>query len=162
MKVDCQWISTNLEAFFSDGLDAQQLQLASEHLKTCLSCRSEVQSLRDVDPLIKQLLEFRMTKALAAAHAPKRSKVFQLGLAGAAVALVGVVVFVTLGRSGGLGLPRSSQSALQSSASPTGGDVKVEGETPVQRQSRMLPTPNRRESNRAPNRPSRISRPRSW
>lgn len=141
MKVDCQWISTNLEAFFSDGLDAQQLQLASEHLKTCLSCRSEVQSLRDVDPLIKQLLEFRMTKALAAAHAPKRSKVFQLGLAGVAVALVGVVVFVTLGRSGGLGLPRSSQSALQSSASPTGGDVKVEGETPVQRAKPDAPDP---------------------
>src|SRR5712672_3341344 len=113
MKVDCQWFTANLEAFFCDGLDAQQLQLASEHLKTCLSCRSEVQALRDVDPLIKQLLEFRMTKAHAGARAPKRSLGFQLGLAGAAVALVGALVFVAfLGRTGGLGgLLRAGQPA---------------------------------------------------
>jgi len=146
MKVDCQWISTNLEAFFSESLDVQQLQQASEHLKTCLSCRSEVQALRDVDPLIKQLLEFRMTKALAAAHAPKRSAAFQLGLAGAAVALVGVLVFVAfLGRTGGLGnLLPASQTTLQSEGNPdsqNSNDVKVDGEIPALRAKSDAPDP---------------------
>jgi hypothetical protein len=146
MKVDCQWFSTNLEAFFSDGLDAQQHQLASEHLKTCLSCRSEVQALRDMDPLIKQLLEFRMTKALAAAQAPKRSAAFQLGLAGAAVALLGVLVFVAfLGRTGGLGdLHPASQPTLQSEGPPNSlnsNDVKVDDTTPALRAKPDAPDP---------------------
>jgi len=144
MKVDCQWISTNLEAFFSDSLDAEQLQQASEHLKTCLSCRSEVQALRDIDPLIKQLLEFRMRKALAVAHAPKRSAAFQLGLAGAAVALVGVLVFVTF-HTGGLGdLLPTSQTTLQSEGSPNsvnGDDAKVDGEIPAPRAKPDAPDP---------------------
>jgi hypothetical protein len=146
MKVDCQWISANLEAFFSDSLDAQHFHLASEHLKTCLSCRSEVQALRDVDPLIKQLLEFRMTKALAAAHAPKRSAAFQLGLAGAAVALVGVLVFVAFpGRTRGLGdLFPASQTTLQSEGSPIGlnsNDVKVDDAAPALRAKPDAPDP---------------------
>jgi len=142
MKVDCQWLSANLEAFFCDGLDAQKLQLASEHLKTCLSCRSEVQALRAVDPLVKELLEFRMAKAFAGAHAPKRSMVFQLGLAGAAVALVGVLVFVAfLGRTGGLGgLLPASKTTLQNENVPNS-DVKVDGETPALRAKPDAPDP---------------------
>jgi len=145
MKVDCQWLSTNLEAFFSDSLDAQQLQLASEHLKTCLSCRSEVQALRDMDPLVKQVLKLRMTKALAAAHAPKRSAAFQLGLAGTAVALVGVLVFVVMGRTGGLGdLLPASQTTLQSESRPNSqnsNDVKVDDEIPALRAKPDAPAP---------------------
>ena len=147
MKVDCQWFSTNLEAFFSDSLDAQQFQLASEHLKTCLSCRSEVQALRDMDPLVKQLLKYRMTKALAAAHAPKRSAAFQLGLAGAALAIVGLLVFVVfLGGTGGFGgLLPPSQTTLQSEGSPnsiTSNDVKVDDEIPAVRAKPDAPGPN--------------------
>jgi len=147
MKVDCQWFSTNLEAFFSDSLDAQQFQLASEHLKTCLSCRSEVQALRDMDPVVKQLLKYRMTKALAASHAPKRSAAFQLGLAGAALAIVGVLGFVVfLGGTGGFGgLLPASQTTLQSEGSPnsmTSNDVKVDDEIPALRAKPDAPDPN--------------------
>ena len=143
MKVDCQWLSANLEAFFCDGLDAQQLQLASEHLRTCLSCRSEVQALHDVDPLVKELLKFRMAKAIAAAHAPQRSRVFQLGLAGAAAALLGVLVFVAFqSRTGGLGdLLPAKQTAIQNDNVP-GNDVKVDGESPALRAKPDAPDPN--------------------
>jgi hypothetical protein len=143
MKVDCQWFNANLEAFFCDSLDAEQLQLASDHMRTCLSCRSEVQALRDVDPVLKQVLEYRMAKAVASAHAPGRSVGFRLGLAGAAVALAGVLVFVAYGLTGGLsgvGIPRSNESPVQSSASTTGGDEKV-GEAPALRAKPDAPDP---------------------
>ena len=137
MKVDCQWFSTNLEAIFCESLDAQQLQLASEHLKTCLTCRNEIQALRDVDPLVKQVLEFRMSKALAAAHAPRRSLVFQLGLAGAALALVAVLAFVfLLGRNGSFDRLHPANSIVrQGEPAPNGpeNDVKVEGAAPDMR-----------------------------
>jgi hypothetical protein len=144
MKVDCQWFSTKLEAFFCESLDAEQHHLASEHLKTCLNCRNEVQALRDVDPLIKQVLDFRMSKAHAAAHAPRRGIGFQLGLAGAAVALVGALALVAfLGGSGGLGLPRSNQTAVQNENVPNSpnNDVKVDGETPALRAKTDAPDP---------------------
>lgn len=143
MKVDCQWFSANLEAYFCDSLDAQQLQLASEHLKTCLSCRSEVQALRDVDPLVKEVLRFRMMHALAGAHAPKRSIGFQIGLAGAAVALVGALVFVAfLGRSGGLdGLLPGNQATLRGPDVPNSSDVKVDAAAPDLRAKPDAPDP---------------------
>src|SRR4051812_40160877 len=152
MKVDCQWFSANLEAFFCDGLDDEQLQLASDHLRTCLRCRSEVQALRDVDPLVKHLLEYRMMKAVAGAHAPGRSMGFRLGLAGAAVALVGIIAVLALGGTGALGrLLPTSQTTLQNQEFPNGpdnpnsqnsNDVKLDGETPALRAKPDAPDPN--------------------
>jgi hypothetical protein len=143
MKVDCQWFTANIEAFFCDGLDTQQLQLASEHLRTCLSCRSEVQSLRDLDPMVKQVLEFRMAKAVAGANAPRRSLGFQLGLAGAAAALVGILLFtVYVRRFEGPGsiLP-PSQTAVQSPESPSINDGKTEAIAPDARTKPDAPDP---------------------
>ena len=152
MKVDCQWFSTNLEAFFSESLDAQQLQLASEHLQSCLSCRSEVQALRDLDPLVQQVLKFRMSKALAAAHAPKRSIPFQLGLAGAALAVMGILAAVAYqGYNRGLGgILAPGQAALQKSASADNSDVKVEGTDPVSRAKMDAPETKTKETKPGP------------
>ena len=165
MKVDCQWFNTNLEAFFCDSLDAQQLQLASEHLKTCLSCRSEVQALRDVDPLVKQLLEFRMTKAIAGAHAPRRSIGFQTWTGrrcGGA------------GRHTGVrGLPASYAMDPAVVLQPAKRQLKVRTlRTAAMRrsmvllqirgQSQMLPTRNRRELSLVRSRPSRTTRRHFW
>jgi len=128
MKVDCQWFTANLEAFFCDGLDVQQSQLASEHLKICSNCRNEVQALQNVDPLVKQLLAFRMARAEAAAHAPKRSIGFQIGLAGAAAALAGILVFAVFLRhpeGPGSVLP-TNQAAIHSQEAPDTGDPKAE------------------------------------
>jgi len=132
MKVDCQWFAANIEAFFCDALDAQQFQLASEHLKTCLSCRSEVQSLRDMDPLVRQVLEYRMSKAEAAADAPKRSLGFQLGLAGAATALVAVLIFAVFLRhnDGPSNLLPPNQIAVQIPDSSSDNDGKTEAAAP--------------------------------
>src|SRR5204862_7861176 len=98
MNVDCRWLGTKLEAYFCETLGDEDLRLASEHLNTCLNCRKELQALNDIDPLIKQLLEFRMTKAQAAARAPRRSLGFQLGLAGAALAVTAVLAFMIFTR----------------------------------------------------------------
>jgi hypothetical protein len=143
MKVDCQWFAANIEAYFCDELDTQQRQLASEHLKTCLSCRSEVQSLRDMDPLVKQVLEFRITKAAAGANAVKRSLGFQLGLAGAATALAGILVFAVFLRrnDGPVNIIPAGQTAVQNPASPDAGDGKVETIPPDMRAKPDAPDP---------------------
>jgi hypothetical protein len=134
MKVDCQWFSSRLEAFFCESLDAQELQLASEHLKTCLTCRNEIQAIQDVDPLVKQLFEFRMAKAGAAGRAPRRSLGFQLGLASAGVAIAGILVFaVFLRHTDGPSLLPSIETVLHSSGASDSGEVKVEGSTSTTR-----------------------------
>jgi len=142
MKVDCQWFNTNLEAYFCDSLDAQQLQLVADHLKTCLSCRSEVQAIRDVDPMVKQLLEYRMTRAMAAAHAPRRSGRrigFQLGLFGTAAALAGILVFaVFLNPRGPAGPVPANQTALQDTAA-SDADAKTDSAVPTTRAKTDVP-----------------------
>jgi hypothetical protein len=135
MKVDCQWFSSRLEAFFCESLGEPELQLASEHLKTCLTCRNEVQALQNVDPLVKQLLEFRMAKARAADRAPRRSLGFQLGLAAGGVALAGILVFAVFLRQTEApnGLLPSIQTVLHSSGASDSGEGKLDGSIPTTR-----------------------------
>ena len=155
MKVDCQWFNSNLEAFFCDGLDAGNLQLATEHLKTCPNCRNEVQALRDVDPLVKQLLEFRLAKAMAASHAPKRSAGFRLGLAGIGVAVAGILVFAIFLRhpEGPGNALQTNQAEIQSQASPDAGDPKTEAVPANSRAKPDAPLPNTPELNQVPEPP---------
>jgi len=98
MKVDCRWFGTKLEAYFCETLGDEDLRLAAEHLNTCLTCRREVQALNDIDPLVRQLFDHRMAKAEAATRAPRRSVGFQLGLAGAALAMTAALAFMILTR----------------------------------------------------------------
>ena len=135
MKVDCQWFGANLEAYFCEGLGVEELRLASEHLNTCLSCKSEVQALRDVDPVVKQVLDFRMAKARTAALAPRRSIGFQIGLAGAGVALAAALVFAVFIRqpSGSGESAAVIAPTLQSSDSSNTKSVKGDGSAPTGR-----------------------------
>jgi len=98
MKVDCSWFGTKLEAYFCETLGDEDLRLAAEHLNSCLTCRREVQALNDIDPVVRQLFEFRMSKAEAAQRAPRRRIGFQLGLAGVALAMAAILAFVVLTR----------------------------------------------------------------
>jgi hypothetical protein len=135
MKIDCRWFGINLEAYFCETLGEEDLRLAAEHLKTCLNCRKEVQALNDIDPLVKQVLEFRMTKAEAAARAPRRSVPFQLGLAGAALALTGGLAFLVFSRqTGSPTVPQLPSSATASNTdSPVAETTKTDDSTPTLR-----------------------------
>ena len=127
MKIDCQWLNANLEAFFCETLGADELRQASEHLNTCENCRTEVQSLRDVDPLIKQLMEFRMAQVQAAVETPRRGFVLnpvRLGLAGIGLALaatLGFAVFLHQTRSPEVNLPLAQPAVpgVESTATKT-------------------------------------------
>jgi len=139
MKIDCRWFSTNLEAFFCESLGTEDFKLASEHLQTCLSCRKEFQALHETDPLVKQVLAYRMTKARAAAFAPRRSMGFQLGLATAAVALLavlGIVIFNQTERPKG----SANQSAAQS-PDPSKDEDKGEPSLSIDRTKPDAPDP---------------------
>jgi len=139
--MDCQWFNANLEAYFCETLGNEELLLVSEHLTTCLSCRNEVQSLRDVDPMVRQVLDYRMTKARLAASAPRRSIGFQLGLAGAGVALAAAIVFgVFLHQANEPGGSASIvPPTLQSSDSPDTKAGKGSDSTPTVRAKPVAP-----------------------
>src|SRR5438552_30299 len=63
--VNCHWIAANLEAYFSDGLPRQERRAAESHMESCASCRTETQSLQSIDPLMKDLLQYRLSVASA-------------------------------------------------------------------------------------------------
>jgi hypothetical protein len=97
MKGDCQWFNSKIEGYFCESLSPEEVEGATEHLRSCLNCRNEVQGLRAMDPLVKQLFEFRMAKANAATITPPRKVMWlRLGFAGATVSLAAVLMFVLL------------------------------------------------------------------
>ena len=70
MKGDCQWFETKIEGYFCETLTPEELECAAEHLRSCLNCRNEVQGIRVIDPLVKQVFEYRMAQAHTPAVAP--------------------------------------------------------------------------------------------
>jgi hypothetical protein len=93
MKIDCQWLNTNLENYFCDRLSAEQIRLTAEHLEGCASCRKEVESLRNVDGVIKQLFSYRLSQAQSSPQPSRRRVGFSIAFASAAVAMILVFVF---------------------------------------------------------------------
>jgi len=92
MNVDCAWIEKNLEGFFCDRLSAEDHRRAISHIESCPHCNQEVEGLRSMDPLVKQL--FRTQLAVAAAPRKPRSSFVLGGFATAAIAAAILWVFV--------------------------------------------------------------------
>ena len=63
MNIDCQWIEKNMEAFFGDGLDDLENQLARAHVEGCDRCRREVAALIAIDPVVKNYFRQQMSIA---------------------------------------------------------------------------------------------------
>ena len=56
---NCQWFNSRLEAYFSDDLSNEELQLCHLHLATCPACAQEVESLRNIDSGLRQVFQHR-------------------------------------------------------------------------------------------------------
>src|SRR5690349_8270043 len=92
MKVDCRWLTANLENYFCEGLNGEELRLVTDHLQNCSSCRAEVQSLRNVDGLVQQLFKDRLMRARSS-HRVARRLGLPFAFAGVAVAAALVLAF---------------------------------------------------------------------
>src|SRR6185369_8643955 len=89
MTVDCQWVEKNLEAMQCDRLNPEESRLAKAHIEGCASCKSELQALNAVDPVIKSYYqrELQIARRPRAIH---KGRVF--GLSGAAAVVVIVLL----------------------------------------------------------------------
>jgi len=96
-----------------------------------------------MDPMVKQVLALRMTRAVAAAKAPRRSLGFQIGLAGAAAALVGILMFAVFLRrnDGPSNILGPGQAAVQNPESPSANDGKADPVAPDARAKPDAPDP---------------------
>src|SRR5262249_24731385 len=91
MKADCRWVHARLEDYFTEKLDPQQRRLLSEHLESCESCTQEVESLRNVDAVVRQLFRHRMS--VAQSPKPVRRRILApLALAGAGIAVAAMLI----------------------------------------------------------------------
>ena len=92
-SLDCKWVEDHLEALFCDRLEPAQDRLVREHMGSCASCRREMEALNAIDPLVKRHFQ----RELAAAQNPRVAHAGRLiGVSTAALALVGILLFVSL------------------------------------------------------------------
>jgi len=93
MKMDCQWVESHLEAIFCDTLGEEENRLARAHIESCATCRSEVQALMAIDPVIKKYFQTQLAQAVRTGDAPTRGiRKFRWGFQAAALAVVAVVL----------------------------------------------------------------------
>ena len=60
MTIDCSWLNDNLEAYCCDRLSAEEQRRAKSHLETCETCSRELESIEAIDPLVRNLLQYRL------------------------------------------------------------------------------------------------------
>jgi hypothetical protein len=120
MNVDCQWIDSNLEAFFCDQLNSEESRRARNHIAGCDRCRDLVGELKAVDPLVKKLFHHE----LAHARSPQRRSPVLIGSVAAAVAALILVIvmqvpqFVTNDNAEGSQPIAAATTAIQEPALP--------------------------------------------
>jgi hypothetical protein len=91
---NCEWLNSKLEAYFCDDLTGDELKRFQGHLGSCAECHQQVQSLKQIDPLVRGVLQHRLAIAQMAAHANGRPRVFKLAVAAAGMVAVAVVLMV--------------------------------------------------------------------
>src|SRR6266446_5670066 len=92
MKLDCQWLNANLENYFTERLSPDQVRLAAEHLEGCAACRQEIQSLQNVDGLVKQLFDYQLARAQSR-RLSRRGFALPVAYAAAGVAVAFILAF---------------------------------------------------------------------
>ncbi len=92
MKIDCQWVTTNLEAISCDSLGAEEARLAKAHIQECAHCRAEIESLEEIDVMVRKYVRHQMAVAVA----PKRQRVAWGSIGAAAAVAIALVMAVSL------------------------------------------------------------------
>jgi hypothetical protein len=91
MTTNCQWCESKLEAYFSEDLGAEDRGLFQAHLASCEACSHQVKELREIDPLVQQVLHRRLAVARTAGQWNTRPRVWRAALAGSGIALAAVL-----------------------------------------------------------------------
>jgi len=91
MTTNCEWCQSKLETYFAEELNQEDFGLFQAHLASCPACSREVKELRDIDPMMRQLLQRRLAQARAAGQWNTRPRVWKVALAGSGIALAAVL-----------------------------------------------------------------------
>jgi hypothetical protein len=94
--MNCQWIDSRLEALFTDNLSREELEQCQAHLASCDECRRQVESLKNVDGLVRRVFLERTVVARQAAGHNTRTRVLKMSLAAASLAAAAVVLSIGL------------------------------------------------------------------
>ena len=82
----CEWFNSRLEAYFCDDLADTELQRFRTHVESCVVCRQEVESLKNIDPLMRGVLQHRLALAHTPRHANGRPRILKIALAAGSLA----------------------------------------------------------------------------
>lgn len=95
MTQNCQWFDSKLDAYFEGKLAGAEFHSFEEHRNGCSDCQRRVAELdaqlTQVEPVLREVLRYRLAQSQRAATWNYRSRVWRLALVGSGVAVAGVL-----------------------------------------------------------------------
>lgn len=100
--MNCHWIQDNLSAYMDEELSETQIATINAHLRSCTGCRTEYERLSKAWESLDLWEELEpqpelMRKILHAVREEKRSQWFRIMLPAAAVLLIGMGIYLSVG-----------------------------------------------------------------
>src|SRR5688572_10278075 len=135
----CEWFNSRLEAYFCDDLSGGDLQRFQAHMQSCGACRHEVDSLKEIDPLMRGVLQHRLALDQTPIRTNGQPRVLKFALAGAT--LVAALFLVVLGLTYLPGTPETSVVLQPAAVEDTAQPVKKDDTPQVINLSKPLDGP---------------------
>jgi len=92
MNNDCEWIKSKTESYFTDSLSSEDLHRFDSHLGACAACAQTVESLKNVDALVRGVFQRRVAIANRAMRVNTRPRVLKIALGGVGLALAAALL----------------------------------------------------------------------
>lgn len=103
---NCEWFESQLEAYFGDDLSEMDLRWCEQHLVSCSECRSKVDSLKGMEPLLRDVFQLRLQRAWSAQGERIWPRPFRLALAGTGLVVVAALIWGIAALRGPSATPR--------------------------------------------------------
>ena len=113
MSNDCHWVESRLEDFLSDSTDPEVRTRIESHLKTCDTCRQNVEGYGEVDKRLRAYLEHQLVRAESGARLSLRP--MRLAGAFAGVGAIALALWMGIGAPDAELTPALEEAALADS-----------------------------------------------
>jgi len=122
MTENCQWFTSRLDAYFEETLARDVREAFDAHRASCPECERKFaqadSEISQADPVLRQVLRYRIAQSQAAASMNSRPRVWRLALAGSGLAVAALLAFGVIFREPASPPPVAANPPAEATSTP--------------------------------------------